>query len=113
MGEGLSVATPKRPTVASISALLRKAQFTKSERLPPGLGYSTGYRVTGTPGSGTVTIRHECPPGEDPGPHLAKYAEVVAAAGYAADSGPGIVVVTSRTAKAAGFEHGDRSLPGM
>jgi hypothetical protein len=81
--------TTKTPTPQGISALLRKAGFTRSERTGRG-GYCSGYRVGKLyTRDGAVRVSHHFwSMGEPVTRHreeLARYAEVITAAGYMAE----------------------------
>jgi hypothetical protein len=89
----------KTPTASGISRLLSAAGFKRSEQLPGYGGSGTGYRVTGTPGSGIVAVKHHfwsMSGRQDPGPCLAKYAEAITAAGWNVEVGERALIVTAK-----------------
>jgi hypothetical protein len=78
--------TAKPPTPQGISALLRKAGFSRSVRQGRGQA-STGYDVSKSYGDGDVVVRHNTwsmvPFPEARDAALARYAAAIEAAGYA------------------------------
>lgn len=79
--------TPHPPTPQGISALLKRAGFTKSVRTPR-MGSSSGYQVAKDYGNlNGVAVRHITwsmnPPENIVSEWLSKYADAISAAGYA------------------------------
>lgn len=85
-----AMSAPKPPTAQAISALLKRAGFSKSVRTPR-MDSSSGYQVAKDYGNihsvGGVAVRHITwsmnPPGNVVSEWLGKYADAIVAAGYA------------------------------
>lgn len=89
--------TAKTPTASGISRLLAAAGFKRSERQIGGFGNGfVAEKIHARPG--TVRVRHRfwSMGGGDYAPWLAKYAEAIAAAGWAVEDRERDLIVTAK-----------------